>query len=151
MMQMKDSLALAVLLTGVLCFPLHTHAGGALVQYDPHQLREVEKRLRDYLSRRVLVFRKGEIGRHRITFDSPRGHPSAESGSALRSRPNAILSIDLTVGPEHLVILVEAVQTRSGVSRPSFVRNPPKIQTGYPYNHPRLPHVTCLIYSVIFK
>jgi hypothetical protein len=79
MMQMKDSLARAVLLTCVLWFPSHTHAGDALVQYDPHQLREVEKRLRGYLTSRVLVFRKGEIRRHRITFDSPRGHPSAES------------------------------------------------------------------------
>jgi hypothetical protein len=59
-MQTKDSLALAVLLTGVLCFLLHTHAGGASVQYDPHQLRAAEKRLRDYLSKRVLVFRKGK-------------------------------------------------------------------------------------------
>jgi hypothetical protein len=71
MMQMKDSLARAVLLTCVLWFPSHTHAGDALVQYDPHQLREVEKRLRGYLTSRVLVFRKGEIRRHRITFDSP--------------------------------------------------------------------------------
>lgn len=111
MMQMKDSLVRAVLLTCALCFPSHTHAGDASVQYGSHQLRAVEKKLRGYLTSRVLVFRKGEISRHQIAFDS-RGHLSAESGSELRSRPNAILFIDLTLDPEHLVILGRAVRMR---------------------------------------
>jgi hypothetical protein len=122
-MQMKDSLAHAVLLTCVLCFPLHTHAGDASVQYDPHQLRAVEKKLREYLSKRVLVFRKGEIGRHHIKFDS-RGHPATDSGSKLVSSPNAILFSDLTLSPERVLISGEAVRVRPSTSRLVLSRHP---------------------------
>jgi hypothetical protein len=115
------------LLTCVLWFPSHTHAGDTSVQYDPHQLREVEKRLRGYLTSRVLVFRKGEISRHQITFDS-QVCPSAESGSALRSRPNAILFIQLTVGPEHLVIFGQAVRIRQGVRQLILSTHPQAFQ-----------------------
>jgi hypothetical protein len=133
MMQMKDSLALAVLLTCVLCFPLHTHAGDASVQYDPHQLRAVEKRLREYLSKRVLVFRKGEIGRHNIKFDS-RGQPATENGAKLISGPNAILFTDLTLSPERVLISGEAVRVRPSTSQLVLSRH-----------HRELRVVTCTI------
>ena len=70
-----------------------------------------------------------------MKFDSL-GRPWNERGVKQESNPNAILFLDLRLHAEHLVILGEAVQARSGVSRPSFVRNPPKIQTGFLYNHP---------------
>ncbi len=123
MMQLKDSLAPTVLLTCVLCFPLHTHAGDASVQSRSHQLRAVEKKLRGYLTSRVLVFRKGEIGRHQIRFDS-RGCPATESGSELNARPNAILFTGLTLDPEHLVILGEAARIRPSTSQPILSRHP---------------------------
>ena len=63
-----------------------------------------------------------------MKFDSL-GRSWNERGVKQESNPNAILFLDLRHHAEHLVILGEAVQARSG-------RNPPKIQTGYLYNHP---------------
>jgi hypothetical protein len=126
MMQMNGLLPHAVLLTCVLCFPLHTHASDTSVQYyrhllRAHQLRAVEKRLQEYLSKRVLVFRKGEISRDKIRFDS-RGR-ATESGLELKSHPNAILFMSLTLDPEHLVILGEAARIRPGAPQPTLSRD----------------------------
>jgi hypothetical protein len=91
------------------------------VQASSHQLRELEKKLRVYLSSRVLVFRKGEIGRHQIKFNS-RGYVSAESGSEFASPANAILFIDLTLTSERAVISGEAVRVRPRTSQPNPLR-----------------------------
>ena len=126
-MQMKGSLAHAVLLTCVLCSPLHTHAGNASVQYDPHPLRAhefraVEKRLQEYLTKRVLVFRKGEINRDHVRFDS-RGRPTSESGLELRSRPKAILFTGLTLDPERLWFWVRQFECGRGRHSRTFSRS----------------------------
>jgi hypothetical protein len=123
MMQMKHSLAHAVLLTCVFGFPLHGYAGNASVQACSREMRQVEKKLRAYLTKRVLVFRKGEIGRHQIKFDS-RGHRATESGSKLVSSPNAILFSDLTLSPERVLISGEAVRVRPSTSRLILSRHP---------------------------
>jgi hypothetical protein len=122
MMRVKDSLARAVLLTCVLCFPLQTHVGNPSAQYDPHPLRAVESRLREYLTKRVLVFRKSEIARHHIRFDS-RGRLATESGQELKARPNAILFMGLTLNPDHLVILGEAARIPPGTPQLSVSRH----------------------------
>lgn len=122
MMQMQDSLAQAVLLTCVLCFPTHMHPCDGSAQFDARQLPAVEKRLRAYLTKRVLVFRKSEISRHHIKFDS-QGHPATESGPELKARPNAILFTGLRLNPEHLVILGEAVRIPPGTQQPVLSRH----------------------------
>ena len=102
------------------------------MQYDPHPLRAhefraVEKRLQEYLTKRVLVFRKGEINRDHVRFDS-RGRPTSESGLELRSRPKAILFTGLTLDPERLVVLGEAARMRPGASQPTLSRDPRELR-----------------------
>ena len=72
------------------CFALDTKAEDTSGEHYSAQLRDVEKRLRAYLTKRVLVFRKSQIGRHHIKFDS-RGCPATESGPELKARSNAML------------------------------------------------------------
>jgi hypothetical protein len=127
---MNDLPVPTVLLVCVLSFPLHPHGGKASVQASSHQLRELEKKLRVYLSSRVLVFRKGEIGRHQIKFNS-RGYVSAESGSEFASPANAILFIDLTLTSERAVISGEAVRVRPRTSQ--------RIQACHLHYHPGCP------------
>jgi hypothetical protein len=109
--------------TCVLCLALCAQASEKSPQYSFIEARAVEKKLRKYLTKRVLVFRKGEIDRHHVSFDS-RGHLATESGLEFKSRPNAILFSELKLGPEHIVISGEAIRVRSSGSQPVLSRHP---------------------------
>jgi hypothetical protein len=106
----------------LLCFALCAQASEKSQQ--PFiEVRAVEKKLRKYLTKRVLVFRKGDIDRHHVRFDS-RGHLATESGLEFKSRPNEILFGELKLGPEHIVISGEAIRVRSSASQPVLSRHP---------------------------
>jgi hypothetical protein len=121
-MFMKDIVAPMVVLAWVLSVSLPTHASSPSVEHGPHPLRDVEKRLREYLTKRVLVFRKSEIARHHITFDS-RGRPTTESGPELRACSNGVLFRDLALDPERLVIFGEAVGIPLATPQPVVSRH----------------------------
>jgi hypothetical protein len=120
---LKNPFAHLLVWTCLSSFALCAQASEKSAQHSTTQLRAVEKKLREYLNERVLVFRKGEISRHQIRFDS-RDRPATERGSELKSRPNAILFTGLTLDPEHLVILGEAVRIRPSTSQPILSRHP---------------------------
>ncbi|MCI0421129.1 MAG: hypothetical protein L0312_18195 [Acidobacteria bacterium] len=50
-------------------FPLWAQADSTSARFCYPQLRAVEMKLRTYLHRRVLVFRKGGVSRYQIKFD----------------------------------------------------------------------------------
>ena len=84
------------------CFALDMKAEDTSGEHYSAQLRDVERRLGAYLTKRVLVFRKSQIGRHHIKFDS-RGCPATESGPELKACSNATLFTGLRLNPEPML------------------------------------------------
>ena len=122
MTRLKSPFAGLLVWTCFSCFALDTKAEDTSGEHYSAQLRDVEKRLGAYLTKRVLVFRKSQIGRHHIKFDS-RGCPANESGPELKARSNAMLFTALTLNPEHLVILGEAARIPPGMQQPVLSRH----------------------------
>ena len=122
-MPYRSSPVRIALWTCLCCFTWYAPPEGKSKNFRSSQLKAVEKRLQDYLNKRVLVFRKGVIDRHQITFDS-QGRLLAESDTELKSSPNAILFVGLALDAERLAISGEAVRFRPRVSRPILSRNP---------------------------
>ncbi len=92
------------------CFALCALTEGKPDNFQSSRLSVVEKRLQAYLNKRVLVFRKGEIERHQLSFDS-RGRPLAENGAELKFKANAILFVGLALDAERLVISGEGIRS----------------------------------------
>jgi hypothetical protein len=99
----------AALLVFLSCFPLCTATEGESPAILSSDVRPVEKKLRKYLNKRLLVFREGEIGREQTKFNF-QGYRVAESRGKLQSNQNAILFTDLRFDTEQLMIVGEAVQ-----------------------------------------
>ena len=78
---------------------LCAQAEGGSITISSSSADSVEKKLKQYLTKRVLVFRKNGIGRRHVKFDSPR-RSLAESSAELSSHPNAILFLKLALDGE---------------------------------------------------
>ncbi|MDA2934347.1 hypothetical protein MYX82_08380 [Acidobacteria bacterium AH-259-D05] len=108
------------------CFILHAEGKGEDRQVTNFKSASVEKRLRQYLGNRILIFRQQGIEGNRIISESS-GRLLQESRQQDNSGRRAILFVDLELHPERLVIFGEEIQIRIKNGKRTYVRDSRKL------------------------